>query len=306
MQHHQSRARKSGFTLVEIVVVLAIIALISSIIFSAFRSVREGNKKTSCQANMAQIYQALRLYGQDFNGQYPSFNPGGLVKGTTANPRPANGLGLWALYAYPASDKLDCDGRTTQLPTTVPGPNQPPLASYIKSPKVFHCPYDNFDKAPISSDGCNVTAPTKLNSSQMTFKDAGNLERLNPFYNSYQTADTFQGGDALNQAPYSSFRDADSSRQLVYYESQAAPSGINPEQRAPDTTILLWCRFHRKTDSDGNTVDNANNSDNVLFMDGTVQYLPTKQDIGSVKCQSWTRAPIETVGSFSAANACPK
>ena len=307
MHHHQSRARKSGFTVVEIVVVMAIVALISSIVFSAFKSVREGNKKSSCQANMAQIYQALRLYGQDFNGDFPSFNPGGLVKGTTDNPRAANGLGLWALYAYPASNNLDCDGRTTQLPVTeTPDNNTPPLASYIKSPKIFHCPFDDFDNSPVPSDGCKVAANTKLNSSQMTFTDTDNQKRFNPFYNSYQTADVFQGGDALNQAPYSSFREAGSSRQLVYYKSQAAPSEINSQRRAPDTTILTWCRFHRKTDREGLTVDRASNSDNVLFMDGTVQYIATKQDIGTAQCQAWTRAPIETVESLKAGNACPK
>ena len=94
MQHHNSRARKGGFTLVEIIVVLIIATIISSIVFSAFKSIREGNKKTSCQGNMAQIYQALRLYGQDYNGEFPSYNPSGLVQGKVANERAANGLGF--------------------------------------------------------------------------------------------------------------------------------------------------------------------------------------------------------------------
>ena len=307
MQYHNSRARKGGFTLVEIIVVLIIATLISSIVFSSFKSIREGNTKTSCQNNLAQIYQALRLYGQDFNGELPSFNPHvvGNTADTVAGSAPS-GLGLWALYAYPASDRLDCDGRTTQLPTTEPNAADnytPPLASYIKSPRLFHCPYDDFDRTVEPSPGCNLDTGAKLNSSQMTFTDKANLVRFNPFYNSYQTADDFQTGDVRNKAPYSSFRTAKSSRQLVYYTSQTAPSNINPERRTPDTTILTWCRFHRKTDSVGNTVDKASNSDNVLFMDGTVQFVPTKQDIGTSTgasaCQSWTRAPLEAVSSLT-------
>ena len=315
MQHHHSRARKGGFSLVEIIVVLVIITLISSIVFSAFKSIREGNKKTSCQTNLAQIYQAIRLYGQDHDGELPSFNPHapGITDPTAANGPVGNwapsGLGLWALYAYPASDKLDCDGRTTQLPTTEPLANAsytPPLASYIKSPSVFHCPYDDFDHDAIPSAGCDVATGTKLNSSQMTFTDQSNLVRLNPFYNSYQTADVFQGGSVRDQAPYSTFRESKASRQLVYWETNSPDNIINPERRTPDTTILTWCRFHRKTDRDGNTIDKPSNSDNVLFMDGTVQYLSTKQDVGTAQCQAWTRVPQETVESLSAGNACPK
>ena len=295
MQHQKTR--RGGFTLVEIMVVLAIAALLSAIVFSAFKSINEGNKKTSCQSNLVQIYQALRLYGQDFNGDFPSYNPAKVV-----DDRAQAGLGLWALYAYPASDQLDCDGRTTQLPATeVDGNQTPPLASYIKSPRLFHCPYDDYDRK--VSAGCRApSGTTTLNSSQLDFKDASGVSYLNPFYNSYQTLDKKDSEtlDVLNQSPYSSFRDPKSSRQLVYYTSKTTPSGINPQRRTPDTTVVTWCRFHRKTDKDGNTVDKASNSDNVLFMDGTVRYLPTTQRIGTKDCQGWKRIPEETVEGFAA------
>lgn len=303
MKH--SQMRKGGFTLVEIIVVLAIAALLSSIIFAAFKSVGEGNKKTSCQNNMVQIYQALRLYGQDFNGQFPSYNPAGLVEGTTDKPRPANGLGLWALYAYPTSAELDCDGRTTQLPATeAPDTRVAPLASYIKSPRFFHCPYDDFDSKVVTGTGCRVPSTTTvLNSSQLSITGADGLPYFNPFYNSYQTVDDQPaGGSALNNATYSSFREPKSSRQLVYYTSKAKPSGITSQRRTPDTTVVTWCRFHRKLDKAGLTVDRASNSDNVLFMDGTVRYLPTKQPIGTAECQGWTRIPEETVAGYNTAN----
>ena len=313
--HSRARERKGGFTLIEIIVVLAIAALLSAILFSSFKSVNEGNKKTSCQTNMVQIYQALRLYGQDFSGEFPSYNPNGVVEGTTSNPRAAAGLGLWALYSYPASDQLDCDGRTTQLPASSDSDNnQAPLASYIKSPRSFHCPYDDFDRTVVTPRpaGCRVpTATTTLNSSQLEYKNASGVTYFNPFYNSYQTADDQAAtANPTDLAPYSSFRSPGASRQLVYYNSQTAPSDINPQRRTPDTTVITWCRFHRKTDKDGNTVDRPSNSDNVLFMDGTVRYLPTKQPIGTgtLNCQGWTRIPEETVAGYNSTNptACPQ
>lgn len=320
MKHSQLKAqtRKGGFTLVEIIVVLAIAALLSSLVFASFKSVNEGNKKTSCQTNLVQIYQALRLYGQDFNGEFPSYNPhlagepNVATGGAVADWAPS-GLGLWALYAYPkpiaSGTNLDCDGRTTQLPSTeATSTNEAPLASYIKSPNSFHCPYDKFDRpAIIANTACNAATGTVLKTDVLTYTDKDNVSRFNPFYNSYQTADGEPTKATVRDAaPYSSFRAPNASRQLVYYKT--SPDAINPERRTPDTTIITWCRFHRKTDRDGNTVDRASNSDNVLFMDGTVRYLPTKQQVGTVPCQDWQRIPEETIEGYSSANAgvCPK
>ena len=313
--HSRAQTRKSGFTLIEILVVLAIAAIVSSIVFAAFKSIGEGNKKTSCQGNMVQIYQALRLYGQDFNGEFPSYNVH--TVGATTNSvgaRASAGLGLWALYAYPkyvaTGNNLDCDGLTTQLPPTESSDNnQAPLASYIKSPRVFHCPYDQFEK-PVVTTGteCNATAGTKLKTDVVTYIDKDGASRFNPFYNSYQTPDDFPAGGSLRDlAPYSSFRTSDSSRQLVYWKA-GSPDIINTQRRTPDTTVVLWCRFHRKMTSDGATVDSASNSDNVLFMDGTVRYLPTKQPIGTLNCTGWQRIPEETIEGYNSTNptACPQ
>ena len=297
MQHQT--LRKGGFSLVEIVVVLAIAALLSSILFAAFKSVSEGNKKSSCQNNLVQIYQALRQYGDDHDGNFPTYNPGGEV-----DDAPANGLGLWALYAYPVSNKLDCDKRTTQLPTTEEmGGQSAPLASYIKSPRFFHCPYDSFER-PMETTGteCKAEVGSTLDSSILEFTGTDDVTYFNPYYNSYQTEDDTQM-DVLDSSTYSSFRKPLARRQLAYFKSLTSPSEINRRVLTPDTTIITWCRFHRKTDSDGNTVPKASNSDNVLFMDGTVQYLPTTQDIGSVQCEAWRRAPRETTESLTA---CPE
>ena len=317
MQHQNSRKgiRRSGFTLVEIVVVLTIAALLSSILFTSFKSVSEGNKKSSCQNNLVQIYQGLRQYGQDNDGNFPAYNPlvpdrsSGVVQGRVANDEAGAGLGLWALYAYPATridatkKNLDCDGRTTTLPgTELDNGNSTLLASYIKSPRFFHCPYDDVKRDTIVADTqCNVTAGTRLLSSVLKYNDQNGVSRFNPFYNSYQTADDV-ATDALSNATYSSFRQADGRRQLVYFQSVAAPSLINRQQRTPDTTIVTWCRFHRRTDSTGATVPRADNSDNVLFMDGTVRYLPTTQKIGTADCTGWQRIPEETVEGYNAAN----
>lgn len=67
--------KKRAFTLVELMVVLAVIAIISTITFGVISNTVSSNRRAQCAANMAQIYGALRLYSQDYDGQFPYFNP---------------------------------------------------------------------------------------------------------------------------------------------------------------------------------------------------------------------------------------
>ena len=303
-----SLTRKKGFTIIEILVVLAISALLSSILFASFRSVSDGNKKSSCQNNLVQIYQATRLYAQDANGELPYLNPGVVTNNAKV---PANGLGLWALYAYPASTDLDCDKLTSQLPDpNDTSANVPPLASYIRSTKFFHCPYDHFDKVAEPSNGCKVAAGTKLKTDVEQYTGTDNKTHLNPYYLSYQSVDDLPSTPAaapINLPTYSSLRAPDSKRGLLFYKGTDATANTNPAVRSADNTIVAWCRFHRSLTGDGATKDKASNFDNVLFLDGTVQYLPTKQLIGTATCTGWQRATLEQASAANSAgvNACP-
>ncbi|MDF2440892.1 MAG: hypothetical protein JWN98_1876 [Abditibacteriota bacterium] len=60
-----------GFTLVEILVVLAIIAILAAILLPAFNGARENSKQANCASNLQQIYTATRLYYDD-EKRYPN------------------------------------------------------------------------------------------------------------------------------------------------------------------------------------------------------------------------------------------
>lgn len=203
------RAKRQGFTLIEILVVLAIVAIVSSITLGGFKEMTQGNKRISCQTNLVQIYQASRLYAADEGGKFPFY---GKVTATSVEPyncaTPTDtentGIGLWSLYTFPVSP-----------PSQVS--NSAPIERYIRSAKVLHCPsaLDN---------GSLLVAGTSV---------------IDEEFLSYQTCD----GD---RPTYSSLRLTDASdkskwnRQLVHF------NGTNFVQRQPTAdTIVTYCIHHR-------------------------------------------------------------
>ncbi len=129
----------SGFTLLELLVVIIIVGILASILLPIINSTRENAKRMACVNNLRQLHFAIEMYAQDNNDQWVYPNPGGVqlpenpsFGATISNNGTIMGLGL--LYS-----------------------------KYIDNPKGFLCPATRMTSRPpgegTSYDPSNIGDP---------------------------------------------------------------------------------------------------------------------------------------------------
>jgi len=62
---------RKGFTLIDLLVVIAIIAILAAILFPVFAQAREKARATSCLSNTKQMGLGIMMYVQDYDEMYP-------------------------------------------------------------------------------------------------------------------------------------------------------------------------------------------------------------------------------------------
>ncbi|MFW5653214.1 MAG: DUF1559 domain-containing protein [Planctomycetota bacterium] len=87
---HRRRGSRLGFSLIELLVVVSVIALLIGLLLPALSRARAGAKTTQCATNLKQMGQAMTMYANEYRDFYPRSLPL-----TISSPEQANDEAEW-------------------------------------------------------------------------------------------------------------------------------------------------------------------------------------------------------------------
>jgi prepilin-type N-terminal cleavage/methylation domain-containing protein len=234
------RTSNRGFSLVELLTVIAIIAILAAVIFPVMGVVKARARENNCMSNLHQIGTAVAMFKTD-NRKYPLALVGAVYDG---------GSDAVDFTSAKSSDYL--------------------FSEYVPSFKAFHCPSSNISDTKTAVEvrqRAYSASPTikvyVYNSYEVYVNSAGAYDRH--YYTDWAseetgTADTAVGRLDPNEAP------DDTTKQQADYERQL--KFRNP----PADTVITWCSYHETGSS-----ASLSGSAIVLFLDGSTERIPAKR-----------------------------
>jgi prepilin-type N-terminal cleavage/methylation domain-containing protein len=90
------RRRRRGFTLLELLVVIAVITILAGLLLPVLAAARERARQSACLSNLRQIAQAHLLYLQDWDEQFPYW-----YMSAPPRPTPFGPHAYWTEFVQP-------------------------------------------------------------------------------------------------------------------------------------------------------------------------------------------------------------
>lgn len=139
-------AIRRAFSLVEVLVVLAVIGLLISLMLPAIQRVREASSRVGCINNLRQIGVALHHYHNDNGGLPPR------VRGHPLRPIPNDRLG-WMAMILPYIEQDSLYATAAEACRIDPEPtHNPPHTGFATVVRLYVCPTDSRLLSPLTDD----------------------------------------------------------------------------------------------------------------------------------------------------------
>lgn len=242
-------SRRGGFSLVELLTVIAIIAILAAIIFPAMAAVKDRARQNQCITNLKNIGMGLELFKTD-NRRYPEV------------------LGAHVQSGVRFDSANDPNGL---------------FREYVKSDDIFKCPNskissmtDGVTYGKYTYNSTPTVTPYVYNSYEMEIvvPAGGGSMTANPHYTlgwAQETDGTYTFVD---------YPDTNGQRRSLPPDPSAAGNPKVDEEdysrqlrfrNPPDNTVVTWCSYHEKpAGASGQIKGDAL----VLFKGGNVQVIP--------------------------------